>query len=178
MRYLKRIFESNIESDLIDNFVELEDSDLAESLIILKLKDICRIHQNRIVFDGDWWKVTKDLLDKKNIQFEVDRYDNCFNIKGNKKIQNILNLSNDVIGIGIVYKFPSELTFFNSKNYVKDIDYRKDITKKIVNRIEKTTEYKSLLDPSEWFYSILGSPRFYFTDRSGMFFCSEIYFYK
>jgi hypothetical protein len=166
MKHLRRIFESNIEDDLIDNFVELEDFDLAESPIILKLKDT-----------GDWWKVTKDLLDKKNIQFEVDMYDNCFDID-DERIQNIMKLSNDVIGIGIVYKFPSELTFFNSSNYVKDIDYRKDITKKIVNRIEKTTEYKSLLDPSEWFYSVLGSPRFYFTDRSGMFFCSEIYFYK
>lgn len=156
----------DLEGDIIDNFDEIE----TEFITIIRLKDIIYEKNNKVLFDRDWWKVVKDFLEKKNITFEVDPYDNWLSVK-DPKVKKILDLAKDVIGVGIVYGHSDMFTSSTVK--IRD----EETTKKLVKRLESYNFYP-IQDSSEWFYNLLGNPRFYFPEKPGLFLCGEIWLYK
>jgi len=159
----------DLEDDIINNFDDLK----TEFITIIRLKDIIYEKNNKVLFDRGWWEVVKDLLDRKNITFKVDPYDNWLSVK-DPEVRKILDLSKDIIGVAIVYGRAD--MFSESDDLLKLRDGK--ITEKLVKRLEVYGLYP-IQDPSKWFYNSLGSPRFYFPEKqAGLFLCGEIWLYK
>jgi hypothetical protein len=179
-RHLKRIFESKID-DIVDSLIDLEDSNLVESVEVLDFDDQIQKEikswgsQSFIYFRGGWWDVMKDYLTKTESAIKFLDLDNSYEKVSVPIVKSILKESKKIIQIRLIYKFPFELTFFNASDHRLEIEERKNIIKSHVSKIESITDYKSIQEVS--FIAGLGAPEYYY-GRDGFFVWSEIYFYK